>query len=245
MSQASILEEIKEVESILSIATFPGLKGVISTYLTKLNGQLKSIQEKEKAAAIKETTPAVTASSSSITVSSSSTSLTYIPIEDFAWDQGEYNSPIVSIFIDLDDVGSVKDNVKVNFTKESFDVSVTGLNGKNYRLVKDNLEKDIIPSQSKFIVKKNKIVLKLQKVKGEYSYEHWTSLTAKKKRDAESADTKKDPMGGIMDMMKNMYEDGDENMKKIIGEAMLKSQRGEKMDPSSMGKGMGGLGDDF
>jgi calcyclin binding protein len=31
-----------------------------------------------------------------------------------------------------------------------------------------------------------------------------------------------------MDMMKNMYEDGDENMKKIIGEAMLKSQRGEK-----------------
>ena len=33
---------------------------------------------------------------------------------------------------------------------------------------------------------------------------------------------------GIMDMMKDMYEDGDENMKKIIGEAMLKSQRGEK-----------------
>lgn len=33
-----------------------------------------------------------------------------------------------------------------------------------------------------------------------------------------------------MEMMKNMYEDGDENMKKIIGEAMLKSQRGEKMN---------------
>jgi calcyclin binding protein len=37
-----------------------------------------------------------------------------------------------------------------------------------------------------------------------------------------------------MDMMKNMYEDGDENMKRIIGEAMLKSQRGEKMSPPSM-----------
>lgn len=34
-----------------------------------------------------------------------------------------------------------------------------------------------------------------------------------------------------MDMMKNMYEDGDENMKKIIGEAMLKSARGEKVSP--------------
>lgn len=35
-------------------------------------------------------------------------------------------------------------------------------------------------------------------------------------------------------MMKNMYEDGDDNMKRIIGEAMMKSQRGEKADPPSM-----------
>ena len=35
-------------------------------------------------------------------------------------------------------------------------------------------------------------------------------------------------MGGIMDMMKNMYDEGDENMKKIIGEAMMKSRMGEK-----------------
>jgi calcyclin binding protein len=37
-----------------------------------------------------------------------------------------------------------------------------------------------------------------------------------------------------MDMMKDMYEDGDENMRKVIGEAMLKSQRGEKPEPPSM-----------
>lgn len=39
---------------------------------------------------------------------------------------------------------------------------------------------------------------------------------------------------GIMDMMKDMYEDGDDNMRKIIGEAMMKSQRGEKPEPPSM-----------
>ena len=43
-----------------------------------------------------------------------------------------------------------------------------------------------------------------------------------------------DPMGGIMEMMKDMYDEGDENMKKIIGEAMLKSQRGEKPDAPSL-----------
>ena len=49
-----------------------------------------------------------------------------------------------------------------------------------------------------------------------------------------------------MDMMKDMYNEGDENMKKVIGEAMMKAQRGEKTPPSSssFGKGFkGGLDD--
>lgn len=37
-----------------------------------------------------------------------------------------------------------------------------------------------------------------------------------------------------MDMMKDMYESGDDNMRKVIGEAMLKSQRGEKSDAPAM-----------
>jgi len=79
-------------------------------------------------------------------------------------------------------------------------------------------------------------LIKLQKVKGQYSYESWTQLTAKKPRDEQTETKKKDdPAGGIMDMMKDLYESGDDNMKKIIGEAMLKSQRGEKSEPPSMG----------
>jgi len=41
-------------------------------------------------------------------------------------------------------------------------------------------------------------------------------------------------------MMKNMYDEGDENMKKVIGEAMMKSRSGEKMSPPSVPGG-----DDF
>lgn len=37
-----------------------------------------------------------------------------------------------------------------------------------------------------------------------------------------------------MDMMKDMYEDGDDSIRKVIGEAMMKSQRGEKAAPPSM-----------
>jgi hypothetical protein len=38
------------------------------------------------------------------------------------------------------------------------------LHGKNYRLVKDNLEHEIDPAKSKIIIKKEKVVIKLQKV---------------------------------------------------------------------------------
>ena len=37
---------------------------------------------------------------------------------------------------------------------------------------------------------------------------------------------------GIMDMMKDMYDEGDDDMKKVIGEAMLKSKSGDKSMPT-------------
>merc|ERR1712065_64188 len=175
-----------------------------------------------------------------VPVNASGSGDTYISIDNFAWDQGEYNSPTVTIYVDLPGVGSVKDNVKCEFKKDEFDLTIHGLNGKNYRLLKDNLDKDIIPGNSKIIVKKDKVVVKLAKVKGEYSYDHWTGLTSKKTKEKKEASSK-DPMGGIMDMMRDMYEDGDDNMKRVIGEAMMKAQRGEKSDPPDM-PGMGGMG---
>lgn len=130
----------------------------------------------------------------------------FIPIENFAWDQDGYSAPVISVYIDLPGVGKAKQNCDVSFTKTSFDFSVTNVDGKNYRLVKDNLEKDIIPGESKMIVKSNRVILKLQKVKGEYSYDHWNNLTAKKPRSSQDEAKKKDPTAGLMDMMKDVRQ---------------------------------------
>ena len=94
-----------------------------------------------------------------------------------------------------------------------------------------------MPEQSSVIVKKNRVLLRLKKAG---QWDHWVDLIAKKPRakDAAGKAIPTDPSAGIMDLMKDMYNDGDENMKRIIGEAMLKSQRGEKSDPSSMMDGM-------
>ena len=170
-------------------------------------------------------------------------SVEFTPIETFGWDSGEYNSPWVNVYVTLEGVGSVKKDVECTFTNDGFDLTVKGLNGKNFRLLKDNLEHDIVPEESKRIVKKDRVTIKLKKVKGEYSYDTWNNLTAKKNK-VEKQKKKDDPMGGIMDMMKDMYDSGDDQMKKVIGEAMLKSKQGGEME-KGLGGDFGSLGGGF
>lgn len=168
----------------------------------------------------------------------------FSPISKFAWDSGEYNTPWVYIYVTLEGVGAVKDSVECAFSSTGFDLRVFGLGGRNLRLLKETLEKEIVAEESKCIVKKDRITIKLKKVKGDYSYETWTNLTAKKGK-ADKKSKSADPMGGIMDMMKDMYEEGDDSMKKIIEESMRKARSGESNSPPSPGldgAGFGGLG---
>ncbi|XP_026391863.1 transcription termination/antitermination protein NusA-like isoform X3 [Papaver somniferum] len=41
----------------------------------------------------------------------------------------------------------------------------------------------------------------------------------------------RDPMAGIMDLMKNMYEEGDEDMKRTIAKAWTDARSGKSADP--------------
>jgi calcyclin binding protein len=247
------MSELEEVRYLLTQATYPGVIETLKTHEKTLVEAEKKLNEnknqkeeetrKEKEVEVSELSTTTTPSPSSekgenVRVPAPVASLTgdkvvYVPITSFAWDQNGYDSPVVTVYVDLERVGTVKDQVKCDFTSSSFDLRVMSLDGKNYRLVKDNLDKDILPEKSKILVKKNKIVVKLHKVKGQYSYESWTNLTSKKTSDKRNK-ANKDPSAGIMDMMKDMYDEGDDNMRKIIGEAMLKSKSGEKMDTSSM-----------
>jgi len=161
----------------------------------------------------------------------------YVPIDRFAFDAGGHNSQFVSIYVDLPGVGSIeRDNIKCEFTTTTVDLVVHDLKGKSYRMYRDNLDKDIDAEKCKYIVKSDKIIVKLAKCKGEYgSYDYWTDLTAKKKK--KKANAKENPTDSIMELMKDMYDSGDDKMKKMIGETMLKQQRGE-LGKDGMGMGM-------
>ena len=170
----------------------------------------------------------------------------YTSIDRFSFDFGGYDSAFVSIYVTLPSVGSIpKEQITCEFTKDSFDLIVRDLQDKSYRLFKDNLEKDINPDKSKFVVKADKVIVTLAKCKGEYgSYDYWSKLTdAKGKKKA--ASSKENPQASIMQLMKDMYDEGDDNMKKVIGETFMKQQRGELGKDGPGGLGDMKLGDDF
>jgi len=164
-------------------------------------------------------------------------SIEYTSVASFGWDQDSYGTDPNYIYVyvtsGVDGVGAIKDRVTCDFGKDSFDLKVNGLNGKNLRLLKRGLEKDIVAAESKCIVKKNQIKIKMLKKKGQYGYESWTELTAKRSKTDEDG-KEKDPSSSLMDMMKDLYDNGDDSMRKTLGEAMMKSRQKQEMGGSGL-----------
>ncbi|DAZ96012.1 TPA: LOW QUALITY PROTEIN: hypothetical protein N0F65_008991 [Lagenidium giganteum] len=153
----------------------------------------------------------------------------FTEISRFGWEDEGYGKDKVSVYImsGVDGVGDLpKEQVVCNFTKSSFDLKIIGLHGKNYRLVKHHLDKEIDPKKSTFRVKKNRVTLNLWKKE---KNESWLNLTAKNPNKASTSSIKDDPATGLMDMMKNMYEEGDDDMKRTIAKAWTESREKQGM----------------
>jgi len=254
------LRDAGDIEKIISQLKRPTAKMQVESLVKKIRKEasaLKALEatstnaesvspktEEDPSPATTSTPAPVVAASTPIYTGAPVNSLKYNSIDRFAFDAGTSSDKFVTLYLPLAGVGSIlnkKEQISCEFGNDSFDVSVLNLNGKNYRLKRDNLEHDIDPEKSKYIVKADKIVVKLHKIKGEYgSFDFWSKLTDAKRK----AKSKKgaDPSAGLMDMMKDMYNSGDDNMRKIIGESMLKQRTGELNDDKP--SGLGGFGSD-
>jgi len=233
--------DLQELELLLEQAKRPKSKAMIQAEIVRIKASLPADGAQTAASAEQAQPapqPAPEAQSKPVLLSraapaAADSGMQYQPIDKFAWDQGEYNTPWLTIYVSgLDGVGEVKEGVTCDFGLRSFDLKIHGLGGKNYRMVKDRLDEEINPDKSKIIVKKNEVRVKLHKTKGEESYSSyktWMNLESKKTKEQEQK-TKDDPTAGIMDLMKDMYDSGDDNMRKAIGEAMMKSKSQNGMD---------------
>jgi len=99
-------------------------------------------------------------------------------------------------------------------------MKIHNLKGKNYKFTISELNKPIDPDQSSFRVRPNKIILTLKKKESD----HWPTIFYKEDKLKKPKTDEQDPQKGLMDIMKNLYESGDEETKRMIMKSFQEGQ---------------------
>ncbi|PKA57500.1 hypothetical protein AXF42_Ash020744 [Apostasia shenzhenica] len=204
------LEELRHLESM---AKRPSILSLLSSEIRSIDGKLSKISARAA-----QPVP----SAEKVTVSSTVAALSYVTLGSFSWDQ---DNDKIKIYVFLEGVDEAK--VESKFQAMSVDAKFHDVQGKNYRISVPKLNKEIVPEKCKVLVKPTKIIITLIKA----SKGNWLDLHFKEDKFKPSMDKEKDPMAGIMDLMKNMYEDGDEDMKRTIAKAWTDARSGKTADP--------------
>jgi calcyclin binding protein len=207
------LEELKQLQSV---AQRPRVISLLSSEILKL-------EKLSREASAQVATAAPIPIPTPVKVVSATPTISYSMLGSFSWDQ---DSEKVKIYISIEGVD--KEKVEADFKETSIDVKIHDVQGKNYRYVLPKLNKEIVPEKCKVLVKPTRIVMTLVKA----SKGNWLDLQYKEDKLKPNLEKdSKDPMAGIMDLMKNMYEDGDEEMKKTIAKAWTDARSGKGADP--------------
>jgi len=156
-----------------------------------------------------------------------STTKTYTePIRNYAWDQSD---KFIKLYVTLKGVHSLdREAVASRYTDKSVQMTVKGLNNKTSELTISRLAEHIDPSGSYHKVKTDTVLVMLKK---KQSGKTWSNVTEQDKLAANehkskppALDKDADPSAGLMGMLQNMYEDGDDEMKRMLKKAMYESQ---------------------
>ncbi|XP_069497231.1 calcyclin-binding protein [Ambystoma mexicanum] len=153
-----------------------------------------------------------------------------VKINNYGWDQ---SNAFVKIYVTLSGVHKVPaENVQVHFGERSFELLVKDLNGKSYSLIINNLLKPISVESSLRKVKTDTILVMCRK-KSEQQWECLTQVEKQlKEKNKPSIDKDVDPNEGLMKLMKKMYDEGDDEMKRSLNKAWMETR--EKQERGQM-----------
>lgn len=146
-----------------------------------------------------------------------------VTITNYAWDQSE---KFVKIYLsNLKGIKSLdSDSIKLLSENNQYSVEIKNLNGKNYQYSVPKLLHEVDTFTCK--VKDDMLLLMMKKNKA-INWQYLTLRELKQKTEdnmsstasAMGDDKSDDPQASIMNMMKKMYDEGDDEMKKTIAKA--------------------------
>ncbi|XP_018323779.1 calcyclin-binding protein [Agrilus planipennis] len=206
-------KDIAELEILYNQAQRRKVKDILTLEIRKLSDELSKI-ENEIRTSLKQSTPICT-------------SRCYeVKITNYAWDQSD---KFVKFYVTLPKVHTIpQENIYCNFNTKSLELHVMNLDNKNYLLAINNLLKPVVPESSNWKVKTDMVIVNVAKSDSS----KWDFVTEMEQRSHESrklpnldTDENKDPSEMLMNLMKNTYEQGDDEMKRTIAKAWYESQK--------------------
>ncbi|XP_036058867.1 calcyclin-binding protein [Onychomys torridus] len=218
---ASTLEELQkdleEVKVLLEKTTRKRVRDTLTSEKSKIETEIKNKmqQKSQKKPELDNEKPAAV-------VAPLTTGYT-VKISNYGWDQSD---KFVKIYITLTGVHQVPtENVQVHFTERSFDLLVKNLNGKNYSMIVNNLLKPISVESSSKKVKTDTVIILCRKKAENTRWDYLTQVEKEcKEKEKPSYDAETDPSEGLMNVLKKIYEDGDDDMKRTINKAWVESR---------------------
>merc|ERR1739848_68999 len=224
--------DLEEYERVLATVNRPNARASIADSISTLKTNIKQITD-EVAKNTKETTKAEEKPPTATTMTTTTKqNLFTAKISNYGRDE---SAKLMKVYITLPNIEKLtQEQVSCDFTEHSFRGLVSNHNGKNYLLEILKLAGTIEVAGSSCRVKSGNVIVSLKKV----DCKMWGCLTdaekrAKEKKDNEM-DSKKDgmdssdPSAGIMNLMKKMYDDGDDDMKRMIKKTWYESQQKQK-----------------
>ncbi|KAL7078738.1 hypothetical protein ACQ4LE_001919 [Meloidogyne hapla] len=114
--------------------------------------------------------------------------------------------------------------IKAKFNENSFEIHCTDVKGMDYEINVRGLLKVVDPDKSYFKQKSgDQFLVMLKKVK---ENDNWGSLLKLEKKEHKTPkfDKDEDPQASLMNMMKQMYDEGDDEMKRTIRKSWYEAQ---------------------
>lgn len=210
---------IDEIQFLLSQSKQPDVRILLEEELRRQQVHLKTVSPPEKKEIVKPTVRTK-------------------KITNYAWDE---NKKFVKIYVsDIKQTDDTidKENIESRFSARSANVTLRRVGSKelNYTFSIANLYNDISPEECKVTPTKTGVTIYLAKKNSST----WGSIKASKdeKKDEPpmpAMDKDADPGAGLMNLMKHMYDSGDDEMKRTIAKSMYESQNKQRSG--------GGMGD--
>jgi len=246
----ALLEDLTELQRIRGYAERPNVQKYLEVRIAELLKMQQQFDSSNGLSHHDSNSQASSQSKSHHPVNApSSNVLPMVKLTTYAWDQSD---KYVKIYVTIPGAEAVpSQNLSVEFTKNSFFLTVHNAAGKNYEMTIKGLLNEIDGKNSSAKQKKDTVLLMLKKVKENTNWDTVTQ-TEKQAKDKKTPkfDKDSDPQDSLMTMMKQMYDEGDDEMKRTIRKSWHESQAkkgagagGDMM--GGMGGGMGGGMDDM